>query len=205
MSEPRSTSEPRDEFELIREAKRGSNVALDRLFRRYGSRLLGLIRLRMGPSLRRRLESQDVLQSTMIKAFERLEQFEGAGETSLMGWLGAIARNEIRDQAKFHGRGARDAGCDVPLEVMVGAAAEPLRSEVSRIHLHDQARRLEAAIEALEEPHREMILLRRFEELSFPQIGRLLGKSPDACRMLYGRAMAALTVRLSDGGELGAR
>ena len=187
-----------NDIQLIREAKDGSETALNALFGRYGSKLLGLIRLRMGPSLRQRLESRDVLQQTMLKAYEHLDQFGGHGHTSMMGWLGVIARNEIRDQAKFFGRGGRDAGRDVALDVAEAVVADQLRTEVSRIHLMARARRLEKAIDSLDEPHREVILLRRFEELSYLEVGTHLGKSPDAARMLYSRAMASLTLKLRE-------
>ncbi|MEM6797325.1 MAG: RNA polymerase sigma factor, partial [Acidobacteriota bacterium] len=195
-----SPPRPRDtvhDTQLIQDAKNGSSEALNALFGRYGSKLLMLIRLRMGPSLRNRLESRDVLQQTMLKAYERLEQFGGSGQTSMMAWLGVIARNEIRDQARFFGRGGRDAARDVPLEV-ASDVADQLRTEVSRLHWMAQAQRLETAIESLDASHREVVLLRRFEELSFSEIGALLDKSPDASRMLYARAMAALTVKLRD-------
>ncbi len=116
----------------------------------------------------------------------------------MMGWLGAIAGNEIRDQARFFGRGARDANRDVPLEVADDVVAKQLRTEVSRLHLMARAHLLERAIESLGEQHREVVLLRRFEELSYPEIGAHLGKSPGACRMLYTRAMAALTLKLRE-------
>ncbi|MEO1084456.1 MAG: sigma factor [Acidobacteriota bacterium] len=105
-----------DDYELLKHARNGSQEALNRLFARYGHRLLGLIRLRMGPSLRRQLESQDVLQQTMLKAFKRFEQFDGDGETTLMGWFGAIACNEIRDQAKYQHRESRDVDQALPLD-----------------------------------------------------------------------------------------
>ncbi|MCH9648223.1 MAG: RNA polymerase sigma factor [Deltaproteobacteria bacterium] len=187
-----------DDRRLIREAKEGSGEALNKLFDRYGARLLSLIRLRMGRSLRQQLESQDLLQQTMLKAFQRIDQFAGGGETSLMGWLGAIARNEVHDQVKYFRRGGRDVARAVPLEAVGEAMAQQLRTEVSRLHLLAQAQALENAIESLQERHREILLLRRFEELTFPQIGKQLGKSPDACRMLYSRAMAALTFELQD-------
>ena len=50
---------------------------------------------------------------------------------------------------------------------------------------------------SLSPPHREVILLRKFEELSFADIARRLGKSEDACRMLLARAMTALTLKLA--------
>ena len=56
--------------------------------------------------------------------------------------------------------------------------------------------RVEAALETLEEHHREVIVLRKLEELTFAEIGERLGKSEDACRMLFARALTALTSRL---------
>ena len=188
--------EKTDDLKLIHDAKRGSGAALNALFERYGSKLLVLIRLRMGPSLRRRLESRDVLQQTMLKAFQRIDQFGGQGETTMMAWLGAIARHELQDQAKFFGRGGRDAKQDVPIEAVGDVALEPLRTEISRLHLVARVQQLEQAIDALDHDHREVVLLRRFEEMSFPEIGVHLGKSPDASRMLYSRAMASLTLKL---------
>ncbi len=44
--------------------------------------------------------------------------------------------------------------------------------------------------------HCEVILLRKFEELSFAAIGERMGKSADGSRMLLARAMAALTLEL---------
>jgi RNA polymerase sigma-70 factor (ECF subfamily) len=64
--------------------------------------------------------------------------------------------------------------------------------------LDERAAQLEAAIESLPSPYQEVILLRKFEELSFADIGRRLGKSEDACRMLLARAMTALTLKLSE-------
>ena len=64
--------------------------------------------------------------------------------------------------------------------------------------LDEEALQLERALEALSPAHREIILLRKFEELSFAEIGGRLGKSEDACRMLLARAMTALTLKLSE-------
>ena len=48
------------------------------------------------------------------------------------------------------------------------------------------------------EAQREAIVLRKLEELSFREIGERLGRSEDASRMLFGRAMAALTLALPE-------
>ena len=185
-----------DDSQLIQRAKGGSSGAVNQLFERYGPKLLGLIRLRLGPHMREQVESVDVLQQTMLKAFQGFDRFEGAHEPSLMAWLGKIAQNQIVDQARYAERQRRDAAKRVDVEDIDGLIADRIRSEVSRIHFNRQAQRLERALEALSEAHREVVVLRRFEELEYAEIGDRMGKSADACRMLYARAIAALTIQM---------
>jgi len=179
----------------LRRAREGSPEALGELLDTCGERLLALIRLRLGARLRRDVESRDVLQATFLKALERFDQFEGSGSRTLIGWLAAIARNEIRDRAKYQQRQPRDARARVSWRSDLPVAAS-VTSAVSRIELHDKTRALEAALLELAEDHREVLLLRQFEELSFAEIGERMGRSADAARMLYARALAALTVKM---------
>jgi RNA polymerase sigma-70 factor, ECF subfamily len=189
---------------LLQHAKDGVPEALETLYRRYAGRLLAFIRLRMGRSLRARLESRDILQATLLKSFEHVGQFEKADAASLMAWLAKIADNEIRDQADRQGRQCRDVRAEVPIETIAGLAdhraGSTFRSALSQLILDEQAQRLERAIETLEDAQREAILLRHFEELSFREIGARLGRSEDAARMLYARAAAALTMRVTRDG-----
>jgi RNA polymerase sigma-70 factor (ECF subfamily) len=177
---------------LLRRAKEGAPDALDAVYQRVSGKLLAFIRLRMGPTLRARLESRDILQTTLLKSFEHFREFERSDAASLMAWLARIAENEIRDQV------------EVPLEsdtaVGAGHAAGARRSALSQLILDEQARQLEQALETLDDHHREVILLRHYEELSFREIGLRLGKSEDAARMLYARALAVLTMRMTRDG-----
>lgn len=183
---------------LLTRARGGSNEALNTLFTRYAGKLLGLIRLRMGHSLRSHVESRDILNASLLKAFQQIERFESSETKSLMAWLARIAENEIRDQADYHGRQLRDAARVVPLEQGVAGLADRVRSQISGIILTEELESLERALESLNQPHREVILLRKFEELSFGEIGQRLGKSPDACRMLLARALTALTIKTQE-------
>ncbi len=186
---------------LLRRARQGSRDAIDTLFDGVAGRVLAVIRLRLGPGLRSQLESRDILQATLLKAFERLEQFEGGKTANLVGWLARIAENEIRQQAEFHGRGRRDFARRVALEEAVDLPIEQVHSAISRLVIQEEMARLERALERLKESHREVILLRKLEGLSFPEIGQRLGKSADACRMLLARALAALTMVLEETRE----
>lgn len=173
-------------------------AALDALYARCAPRLLALIRLRMGRSLRAKLESRDILQATLLKSFQQIRQLRGADGTSLMAWLARIAENEIRDQADYHGRQRRDAAREAPLDDHGPEVAAEVQSALSAVIFTEQAARLEAAIEALSSDHREIILLRKFEEQPFAEIAQRLGRSEDACRMLLARAMTALTMKLAE-------
>lgn len=181
---------------VLRQALSGSDAALDALYGRFGPRLLAFIRLKMGRGLRARLESRDILQATFLKAFEHLDDFEGSEARSLLGWMMRIAEHEIRDRADFHGRQQRDARVEEDVADHVDLPART-RSALSRLIVDEQSERLDAALATLSDAYRQVILLRTFEELSFGEIGRALGKSEDASRMLFARAMTALTLALS--------
>jgi RNA polymerase sigma-70 factor, ECF subfamily len=184
---------------LLRAAREGSADALGALYERYGTRLLAFIRLRMGRDLRARVESRDILQATFLKSFERLAQFEGGDGPSLMGWLVRIAENEVRDQVDFQHRQRRDVAAGVPLDDAGSRVAAPGRSALSQAIMAEESDRLARALESLEPAHRDVIVLRKLEELSFKDIAARLQRSEDACRMLLARAMVALTLALGDG------
>lgn len=186
-----------DNGELIRRAQAGSPEALNALYERCSGKLLAYVRLRLGRELRSRLESRDIVQAAMVKSLEHLHELKAENTGSLMGWLARIADNEIRDRADYHHRRRRDAAREISLDEDVPVSAIT-RSALSRVILDERAQRLEQAMEELSPVHREVILLRKFEELSFPDIARRLGKSEDACRMLLARAMTALTLKLAE-------
>jgi RNA polymerase sigma-70 factor (ECF subfamily) len=181
---------------LLRKARQGSPEALGELYERYGGRLLACIRFKMGRDLRARIESRDILQATLLKSFQRLEQFEGGDGASLMGWLVRIAENEIRDQVDFQHRQRRDVAAAVPLDEISQHVPAAARSALSEAVLNEQADYLTRALEGLDSDHREVIVLRKLEELSFKEVASRLGRSEDACRMLLARAMVALTLKL---------
>jgi RNA polymerase sigma-70 factor, ECF subfamily len=181
---------------LVRDAVSGRAEAMDALYERCAPRLLTYIRLRMGRSLRARVESRDILQASLLKSLQRFGDFRGADGRALMAWLARIAEREVIDRADYEGRQRRDAARETPLDSSPDLAAR-VTSVLSRVIRNERAEQLEAAMETLSDAHREVILLRKFEDLSFPEIATRLGKSEDACRMLFARALTALTLALT--------
>jgi RNA polymerase sigma-70 factor (ECF subfamily) len=90
----------------------------------------------------------------------------------------------------------------VPLEEQAQRLEADVLNLIRKLELEEQQARLERALDALKPAHREVILLRKYEDLSFEEIGGRLGRSADACRMLLARAMAALTRAMPTGDEI---
>jgi RNA polymerase sigma-70 factor (ECF subfamily) len=178
----------------LERARAGSRGALEELLEAQGRRLLPFLRVQMGPLLRGQLESADLLQETLLAALAGFEGFRGEDEEALFHWMARIAANQVRDQVQFHRRERRDARRRKPLhESAVMASA---RSVLSRLAIQEGASALERALDDLPEQQRDVVLLRRFEGLSYAEIGERLDRSADAARMLYGRAVAALAAAM---------
>src|SRR6188474_1110024 len=169
---------PADTRALYDQARRGSPEDLNAFYERCARKLLPLIRLRLGRTLRREMESRDILQAVLCKSLGRLDNVKEPA--AVMAWLARIAENEIRDQADYYKRQRRDAAMRAPLEDAAEVPA-PIRHALSQAIVSRQTEALEAAL----------------EELTFPEIAERLGKSEDACRMAFSRAMAALTLKLA--------
>jgi RNA polymerase sigma-70 factor (subfamily 1) len=189
--------------DLLERARAGSDEALGALVERCGPKLLALVRLRLGPSLRREVESRDVLQSALVKALAGFGRFAGTDGGSLMAWLARIVENEVRDLAEHYGRQRRDAARRVSLEESPEAArlASRVRSQTSCLALGERLSALAAAIESLTPDHREVIILHALEQRTFAEVAPRLGRSPEACRMLFARAMTELTLAVADPGR----
>jgi RNA polymerase sigma-70 factor, ECF subfamily len=178
---------------LVGQARAGSDAALEALYQRCARKLLPLIRIRMGRALRAEMESRDILQAVLLKSFAKLPQVQEPA--ALMGWLSRIAEHEIRDRADYQNRQRRDAARKAPLDDAADVPA-PVRLALSQVIVNEAVERLERALEDLPDAQREVVVLRKMEELTFPEIGARIGRTDDACRMLYARAMTALTLRL---------
>ena len=161
-------------------AREGAPGAVSAFYERCARKLLPLIRLRMGRALRSELESRDILQAVLLKSFQRLNHVQEP--RAVMGWLARIAENEIRDRAEHAHRQRRDAALRVPIEDAADVPS-PVRQALSLAIVSDETERIERALEAMPNAQRELIVLRKLEEMTFPDISQRLGKSEDACRM----------------------
>ena len=183
--------------ELVRRIQAGEEAAWTELYGAYRDELLFLVRARLGPRLRSALQSEDIVQSVALEAFQALPRFESRGPGSLRRFLHTLVLNKIRDRADTYSAAKRAGG--VPL---TDAHAETIAAPEERSPYADPGyERLEKALAALPDDMREVILLRRVEELSSQETAVRMGKSDDAARKLYSRALARLALIVGEAND----
>jgi RNA polymerase sigma-70 factor (subfamily 1) len=191
---------------LVRAAQAGDPRALETLLGRHVPRLRAFVRLRMDAAFRTRESRSDVVQSTCREVLEGLAGFEYRDEASFRAWLHTVALNKLREKARYHRAERRDPGREVAAiggaeDLLEGYAhlAEPGAGPSAIASADEEARRIEAAFDALEPHYREVITLSRISGLGSAEIGRRMGKSDAAVRQLLGRALVRLSALLEAG------
>jgi RNA polymerase sigma-70 factor (ECF subfamily) len=112
--------------------------------------------------------------------------------------------NTIRDLARQYGVAKREVGRESPLgrdvpSGLVDRSLTPRSLAVSR----EEQEALENALAGLPADYRRVIELRSRDHRSFKEVGDMMGRSPDATRMLWFRAVERLRGELANHDELG--
>ena len=139
------------------------------------------------------VEAEEITQETFYQALKSLPSFRG--DCKLMVWLCQIAKHLYFARQKKKKRIAPQPPDELPLPVPGSPAGispeQRLLEEADAMaihrHLHD-----------LEEPYKEVFMLRVFGELSFQKIGDIFGRTEGWARTTYHRAK----VRLIDAMEM---
>jgi RNA polymerase sigma-70 factor (ECF subfamily) len=179
-------------------AQEGDTAALGQLLELYRHYLTLLARLQINPRLQGKVDASELVQETFLEAHRDFEQFRGASERELVGWLRQILATNMANVVQ--GTQSRDVRLERELVVQLdqssrfpGAALVADSSSPSQ----QAARREEAVLLAealgrLSDDYREVLILRHLEGLGFPEVGRRMGRSVDSVKNLWARALARL-------------
>jgi len=180
-----------DDLELARKAKHGDVQAFGLLVERYKERAfmtaLGLVG---SPE-----DAMDLSQDAFVKAFRNMRSYKE--HLSFYPWFYAILRNtcfsflrrrKIRKESSLDA--ARDVGFDVPDRAERPDAALE-RREKRQLVLQ--------GIRELDPAHREILLLRHYEDLTYKQIAEILGCPIGTVMSRLYAARRALAARIRPG------
>ena len=117
-----------DPERLLALAKEGDGDALGRLIERHRDYLILLTRMKVGRSLRGKLDPEDILQEMSLEAHRAIGRFRGSSELAFRAWLrqilAAVLSNQIR---RFHGTKGRDPRLERSLAEDLDRSSRALR------------------------------------------------------------------------------
>ena len=195
---------------LLEQARQGDAHARQRLFALHREPVRRMISLRLDPAIAARLDASDVVQDVLLEASRRLDDYLRDPAMPFPLWLRHIARDHIIDAHRRH-RLAQRRGVDREQPIVPAAFADRSSLELAGQFLdqditpataaiqHEMQRRLHAAIAALDEDDREIVLMRHFEQLSNQDVAAVLGLSEAAASMRHLRALRKLKAALQPG------
>ena len=182
---------------LARRARAQDQDAVAVLYERYGPRLRAALGRRLsGSRLEGLLDSEDLMHDAILAALHDIDGFEYRGRGSLLAWLLRVAERQLLTRLRAQRTKKRDRDRHRPLEE---AAAEPDPGDSPSLHAErrEEIERLERALQTLPERERDVIVLRRFLELDYPEIVLELElPSVGAARAFLSRAQAKLAVAM---------
>ena len=159
---------------LMLEFQQGSGEAFTELFERYREPVYGFFRRRLKDSAR----AEELAQETFLAVLRGIVRYEP--RASFRSYLYAIAFRQISGEWRREKR--------------EGVSVE---NEPTRMDDPGEALWLRRAIEQLDAAHREVLLLREYEQLSYDEIAALLRIPVNTVRSRLFRARMELKALLS--------
>lgn len=193
---------------LLERAQKGDRSAVEQLLASSREPIRRMISLRLDPALSARLDASDVVQDVLIEASHRLDDYLRSPAIPFALWLRHIARDHVIDAHRKHRKAQRRS---LDREQHLAASAWNNQSSADLMtQIYDQEltpasaairqemqRRLEQAIDRLEDEDRELILMRLSEGMSNQEVATLYGLTGPAASMRYLRAVRRLQALLA--------
>ena len=180
-------------FDLVERAKTGDDEALNRLFARFMPALRRWASGRLPRWTRDLMDTDDLVQETVLRSVKRIEAFESRHEGALQAYLRQAVVNRIRDEVRRTKRSPIATELD---ENQSDGTTSPLDAASGR----EAVERYEAALARLRPEEREAIVARIEMDGSYQEVAQALGKpSADAARMAVSRALLRLAEEMNRG------
>ena len=181
------------EERLLAMAGAGDEDAFRMLFDPHVDLLLGRIRRSLPAGVLRKVSTADVLQEVRIAAFTGLPEFDRRGDGALLAWLLKIAENRTCANLRTYARTAKRSNqreVSRPNRPETAAFEGGGRSPSEAAMAAEDRGSVREALALLPEDYRQVLELVFTEQLSLREVGERMGRSREAAKKLYGRALA---------------
>jgi RNA polymerase sigma-70 factor (ECF subfamily) len=185
-----------DSRDLVESASRGDASAIGALLERFLPQLHAFVRLQMGPELRAKEDSLDLVQSACREVLEHVDRFQYTGESNFRHWLFTTALRRVRNRVAYYRAVKRDAAREIgpssDADASLLEACATFRTPSGELIAREELAALEAGFARLPEDYRQVVLLSRLVGLSHKEIAAAMDRTESATRNLLYRALAEL-------------
>jgi len=186
MAEPRLLDD-----DLVSQARGGDAEARNELVRRHRAAAYRFALQLTG----NREDAADVTQEAMIRFLDTLQRFEDG--RPVLPWLFRIVRNKSYDLGRRQ-KVRRAESLDELLEKGMPAPVQRDGDPAARLERRDLRRRVWSALGRLPDKQREILVLREYQDLSYGEIGSVLGVPTGTVMSRLHRARRALRDLLAE-------
>lgn len=184
---PTSVEQGARDEQLVTATLAGDRPAFGRLVEYYQRRVFAVAHR----YLRNEDEAADLTQRTFLKAFESLDKLEG--RQAFAAWIFRIAANLAKNEIRF-----RATKTFQNLENAQLSTAPHYEDEINR---DAQRQAMRQALEDLPDKQHRCVVLRIDAELSFREIGEIVGCSEASARVNFHHGLKALKSALTADSE----
>ena len=164
---------------LMLKVKSGDLNTLGLLYERHKKRVFGFFyNMNHNPSL-----SEDLVQNVFVRMLKYRHTYSGQG--SFLAWMFSMARNVRYDHHKKYGYTHTDLS-NVTYKLEESSTVEKEMDQKDTISL------IKRAMMKLDDEKREILVLSKFKEMKFSEIGKVLGCSEGAAKVKAHRALKDL-------------
>lgn len=188
--------------ELVSRCQRKHPGAFEELVRKYQDRVFNLC-FRF---LRERETSEEIAQDVFVAVYKHVEGFKGDSKFST--WLFRVVANHCHNKSKYlrRRRHKLQDSLDAPIDGDDGDMKrelpdDPDRSPEELAQRHGLNAIIQRAIGELDDDHRVIVLLRDVEDMSYEEIGQILGLPEGTVKSRLHRARNELRAKLSKTPE----
>jgi RNA polymerase sigma-70 factor (ECF subfamily) len=185
-------AEVENDASLIARFRKGEEEAFDELVRKHQQRVFNIAY----QVLRNFEDANEVAQDSFVKVYQHLAEFRG--ESAFTTWLYQIVTNLARNRVRYNQRRHKDdsVSLDCGEDDESGQPhiqpADPAQTPDKIAAVAEQTRVIERAMEQLSEAHREVLVLRVLQELSYEEIAAVLECSIGTVKSRIARAREEL-------------
>lgn len=185
---------------LLQRWHAGERAAIDVLIARDLPWIRDHVHARLGPMLRARGETVDYVQEAVLSVIEYTPRFVTDDRRQFRALVARIVENHLRDAHDHHAAARRTPAKERPMPNDSVLDLDRPRRSITRPDEAAERNEREAwvrlALELLDPPDRQVLLLRQWHGLDFQGVGERLGIGEDTARMRFQRALPKLARQL---------